>query len=419
MQNGDSFNIGIDSPMSSTLQLLTEASLEDAEAPSPDPLAIARVLAARLAATAVKRDRAGGHAAHERQLIRESGLLTLSIPQEFGGQGAAWATVYAVVRILAGADSALAHLFGFHHLQLAGIQLYGSELQQRSLLSATVRQSLFWGNALNPLDKRTRATEASNGYTLDGIKSFSSGSVGSDWLTVSAWNAQANAALIAVLPTTQEGVRVEADWDAFGQRQTDSGNVHFDAVYLPHALVLQTPGQAPSARSTLRSQVAQLVMTNLYLGIAQGAFGAARDYTREQARPWFASGADEASSDPFTQHRYGQLWLLLRPAEALADIAAHKLDAAYRKGDAVTARDRGEVAIAVAEAKVLAHRAAIEISSQMFELLGARATSSQFGFDRFWRNARVHTLHDPVDYKLRDLGRFAIEGRLPDPTPYS
>ena len=55
----------------------------------------------------------------------------------------------------------------------------------------------------------------------------------------------------------------------------------------------------------------------------------------------------------------------------------------------------------------------------MFELLGARATSGRFGFDRFWRNARVHTLHDPVDYKLRDLGRYALSGRVPDPTPYS
>lgn len=402
--------------MSSILPLQPEPA---AASGASDPLAIAAALADQLAATAVERDRAGGHAAHERELIRASGLLTLSIPREFGGQGADWATVYAVVRRLAQADSALAHLFGFHHLQLAGIVLYGTELQQRNLLTATVRQSLFWGNALNPLDKRTRARASSAGYTLDGVKSFSSGSVGSDWLTVSAWDAESNAALIAVLPTSQPGVRVEADWDAFGQRQTDSGNVHFDGVYLPGALVLQAPGQAPTARSTLRSQVAQLVMSNLYLGIAQGAFAAARDYTREQARPWLSSGVDQAGDDPFTQHRYGQLWLMLRPAEVLADAAAQRLDAAVGKGDALTPHERGEVAVAVAEAKVLAHRAAIEISSQMFELLGARATSSRFGFDRFWRNARVHTLHDPVDYKLRDLGRYAISGRLPDPTPYS
>ncbi|MFX7922474.1 hypothetical protein ABTK16_19210 [Acinetobacter baumannii] len=55
----------------------------------------------------------------------------------------------------------------------------------------------------------------------------------------------------------------------------------------------------------------------------------------------------------------------------------------------------------------------------MFELTGARATSARYGLDRFWRNARVHTLHDPVDYKLRDLGRHALSGEWPEPTAYS
>jgi alkylation response protein AidB-like acyl-CoA dehydrogenase len=384
-----------------------------------DPLSIARALAARLATTAVARDQAGGHAAQEREWIRASGLLTLSIPTEYGGAGASWPTVYAVIRILAQADSALAHVFGFHHLQLAGLILYGNEEQQRRLLTATVRDGLFWGNALNPLDKRTVATPHADEFTLNGIKSFSSGSVGADWLTVSAWDDTANAALIGVLPASAEGVAVQADWDAFGQRQTDSGNVLFDSVHLPADLVLQRPGQAPTPQSTLRSQVAQLIMTNLYLGIAQGAFEAARTYTTEQARAWFASGVDRAADDPLVQHRYGQLWLLLRPAELASDHAAGLLEQAFRRGAALTAQERGAVAVAGAEAKALAHRAGIEISSQMFELAGARATSTKLGYDRFWRNARVHTLHDPIDYKIRDLGRYALDGTLPDPTAYS
>jgi alkylation response protein AidB-like acyl-CoA dehydrogenase len=385
-----------------------------------DPLTIAAKLAERLTDSAAARDRQGGHAALEREWIRDSGLLTLSIPVEFGGQGADWSTVYRVIRILAQADSALAHLFGFHHLQLAGITLYGTPQQQRRLFGATVDARLFWGNALNPLDVRTVATaNPDGGYTLNGIKSFSSGSVGSDWLTISAWDAEVGAALIGVLPTAQTGVAVQADWDAFGQRQTDSGNVHFTNVHLAVENVLQAPAQAPTAQATLRSQVAQLIMANLYLGIGQGAFEAARAFTRTQSRAWFDSGVAAAADDPLIQHRYGQLWLLLRPAELAADHAARELDHAWRKGALLTAQERGAVAVAVAEAKVLAHRAGIETSSQMFELTGARATSDKLGYDRFWRNARVHTLHDPIDYKLRDLGRYALDGRIPAPTAYS
>jgi len=382
-------------------------------------LAKAHALARRLAQTAVQRDREGGHAEREREWLRESGLLTLSIPTIFGGLGATWPTVYQVIRTLAQADSALAHVFAFHHLQLAGIQLYGSEQQQRHLLTETVWRRWFWGNALNPLDKRVAASLHPNGFILDGIKSFSSGSVGSDWLTISAWDSVSQTALIGVVPTEQDGITVEADWDAFGQRQTDSGNVRFGSVLLPHEYVLQRPGQTPTAQATVRSQVAQLIMTNLYLGIAQGAFEAAVQYTSKESRPWFASGVEAATDDPFIQHRYGELWLLLRPAVLLADHAAKELERVFRRGVLVRAEERGELAVAVAEAKCLAHRASIEISSQMFELTGARSTSARYGFDRFWRNARVHTLHDPIDYKLRDLGLYALSGTLPEPTAYS
>ena len=131
----------------------------------------------------------------------------------------------------------------------------------------------------------------------------------------------------------------------------------------------------------------------------------------------FASAT--AIEDPLVQHRYGQLWLLLRPAVVLADHAAREVDRVLAKGAAITAQERGELALAIAEAKCLAHRAGLDISSQMFELTGARSTSSKYGYDRFWRNVRVHTLHDPVDNKVRDLGRHALDGSLPEPGAYS
>lgn len=397
---------------------------------SQDPLAIATALADRLASTAVERDRAGGHAAAEREAIRQSGLLALSVPAALGGAGADWATVMASVRIIARADSALAHVYGFHHLQLASIALYGNADQSQRLLGATASEQLFWGNALNPLDRRTVATgidgggaagAGRGGYILDGIKSFCSGSVGADWLFISAWDPGVPGALLGALPASTAGLTVQADWDAFGQRQTDSGNVLFERVHLPPELLLQAAEAvpAPSPRQTLRTQLAQLIMANLFLGIGQGALAAASDYTREQARPWFAAGVARAADDPLVQHRYGKLWLTMRAAELACEHAAAALDGAWRRGAALTADQRGAVAIAVAEAKVLSHRAGMDISSQMFEQMGARSTASRHGFDRFWRNARVHTLHDPVDYKLRDLGRHALDGSWPEPSAYS
>nr|WP_297531230.1 acyl-CoA dehydrogenase family protein [uncultured Roseateles sp.] len=378
-------------------------------------------LVAQLAATAVQRDREGGHAAEQRELIRASGLLALTIPETHGGLGGGIPEFFQVVRRIARVDSALAHVLAFHHLQLYGVSLYGgpaATAHGARHLRETAEQRLFWGNALNPADTRLSATREGAGWRLDGVKGFCSGALGSDRLTVSATTGEGGF-LIGIVPTRREGVRVEQDWDAFGQRQTDSGTVRFDAVRLDDDELLQVPGQSPTPRATLRSQIAQLIMTHLYLGLGEGAFDEARRYTATRGRAWAASGVARAVDDPLVQHRYGDLWLKVRAAQAVAADAVELLRRALERGDALTARERGEVALAGAEAKVLAHRAGVEVGSQLFELTGARSTSAEFGLDRFWRNARVHTLHDPVDYKLRDLGRFFLDDRIPDPTAYS
>ena len=376
-------------------------------------------LAQALALTAVERDRTGGHAAPERELIRTSGLLHLTTPTEFGGHGRSWREFYGSLRRLAQVDSALAHLFAFHHLQVASILLYGTPAQHRQLLSPTVQNHLFWGNALNPRDLRARATAHGDGYLVNGPKSYCSGSVGSDWLTLSAWDEVRQGLLIAVVPSDREGVSIRSDWDAFGQKQTDSGTVEFAHVIIHPEEVLVRPGATLTPRATLRSLMAQLILTNLYVGIAQGALNEGARYTREHTRPAPAAGVQNALDDPYIQHRFGELAVRVRPAEVLADLAAQHLDNALSRGEALTSEERGALAVEVAQAKVIAHRAAMDVSSQMFEAAGASSTSAKFGLDRFWRNARVHTLHDPIDYKLRDLGRYALRGDYPEPTSYS
>ena len=76
------------------------------------------------------------------------------------------------------------------------------------------------------------------------------------------------------------------------------------------------------------------------------------------------------------------------------------------------------MALAISEAKVVSARAALEITSRIFESMGASSTSSKYGFDRFWRNVRVHSLHDPLDYKVRDLGHWLLNGKAPTPSLY-
>lgn len=136
--------------------------------------------------TAVERDKHGGTAKIERDLLRTSGLLSLIIPKELGGLGEDWRTVFQITRELAKVDGSLAHLFGYHFLCLASVELYGSEKQNRDYYLETAEKNLFWGNTFNPRDERLALIEENKRFVLRGKKSFCSGAKDSDRLLIAA-----------------------------------------------------------------------------------------------------------------------------------------------------------------------------------------------------------------------------------------
>ena len=69
--------------------------------------------------------------------------------------------------------------------------------------------------------------------------------------------------------------------------------------------------------------------------------------------------------------------------------------------------------IAVAEAKVATTEAALFVSTKLIELAGSSATLVEHGLDRFWRNARTHTVHDPIRWKYRFIGDYWLNGINP------
>lgn len=384
-----------------------------------NPLEIIQSLVKELAKTAIERDKSGGTAKPERDQIRESGLLSLLIPKSFGGHEENWQTVFQLTRELAKVDGSIAHLFAYHFLCSESVQLYGSPQQIEKFYQETSQKNLFWGNCFNPRDDRLKVIQNGDQWRLTGQKSFCSGATDSDTLLVSA-KTEDDRLVIAVIPTKREGIYIQDDWDSFGQRQTDSGTVIFHDVLLEESEILQAYENEPGAIfPTIRTHIAQTILVHVLLGIAEGAFAEAKHYTKNITRPWLTSGVNQADKDPYTIRQFGELFVELKGAAALAEEAAAAVQSAWEKGQSITAQERGEVGISVATAKVAVSKASIEVTNRIFEVMGARATSAKYQFDRYWRNVRTHTLHDPIDYKIRDLGNWALNNQLPEITPYS
>ncbi|MFW1644949.1 acyl-CoA dehydrogenase family protein [Acinetobacter guillouiae] len=381
-------------------------------------LATAKQLAEQFAQTAAERDKAGGNPKLERDLIRQSGLLGLSIPQQYGGQGANWKTIFQTIQSIAQVDSSLAHVYGFHHLLIATVQLFAQPEQYSSWFEHTAHNNLFWGNTLNPLDQRTKVQQLTeNDFIFHGDKSFCSGSIDSDILLCSGFN-DAGKLLIAVIPTRREGVSFLGDWNNMGQRQTDSGTSHFEQVKIHKDELLLNPGPLSTPYSSLRPLIAQLIFVHLFLGVAEGAFDLARQTIQSQ-KAWSTSLAENAVNDPFTQKHFAEFYVQLESVRLLADKAIAALQTAWNIGEQLTAEQRGEVSIAIATAKIAATNSSLFITQNIFQVMGARATTAKLNLDRFWRNVRTQTLHDPIDYKYQEVGEWVLTGKVPDPSFYS
>lgn len=372
-------------------------------------------LCARFASTVVERDQLGGTPKTERDALRESDLLGMTIPLRYGGQERPWSELIAVVHRFATVDPSIAHLFGFHHLMLATAWLYGQEHQWGSWFASTIRERHFWGNAQNPLDKRTIAEFQGNQIKINGRKSFCSGALDSDRLVISAY--AGTAFVVGVVPTDRVGVTVYDDWDNIGQRQTDSGSVTFQDVVLDASEMLSDPGPLSTPRSTLRSCLAQLILSNIYAGVAAGALHTARHYHDDICDLRGLAFSPESEPD-YLYRTCGDLWVGVEGARLLNERAGALFDRAWQRGDELTDAQRGELAVAIAAGKIASGRSALDVSTRIFEVMGARATHGALRLDRFWRNARTHTLHDPVDRKLVEVGGWALAAKWPTPSFY-
>ncbi|MFJ7088383.1 acyl-CoA dehydrogenase family protein [Streptomyces griseus] len=393
--------------------------------PSPDSpdawIERAAEVAALLATDAAARDRAGATPYTEIRLLKDSGLVTLLGPAEHGGGGQDWTTAYRVIREVAKADGSIGQLLGYHYLWNWAARLVGTREQWEHVEAEAVRHTWFFGGAVNPRDNDVVVTEDGDDLVFTGAKTFSTGSKVSDVTVLEGVLEGTDQHIFAIVPSDSPGLTFHDDWDNIGQRLTESGGVTIDGVRTPWASAAGYVDKEfrPRVYNTLNVPTIQLVFISFYLGIAAGALETAATYTRTKTRSWLHGGYDQAVDEPYVIDTYGDLTTKLWAVEALADAVAAEGQKLHDAPDEVTAQSRGAFEVRVAAAKARATEVALEVTSRIFEVTGARATASAEGLDRFWRNVRTHTLHDPVAYKRREVGRHVLTGELPEPTWYS
>jgi SfnB family sulfur acquisition oxidoreductase len=382
---------------------------------------VAEALAAEFAVGAADRDRHRQLPFHEMDRLSSSGLLAITVPAEYGGADLPPSVVADVIRILATGDPNIAQIPHSHFVYINLLRLAGSPEQkrlysQKLLTGARIANAQAERNGPTAADVTTTLTPAGDGFRVDGTKYYCTGSVFADILTVltrlndpEGKTGMPEGQYIAFLPADSPGVQIADDWDALGQRTTASGTIVFGGVTVHSSQVIARASavNAPTGYGAF----AQLMHAAIDLGIARGALEAAAAFARDKTRPWFEAGVTRAIDDPLLVQRFGELAVTVRAAEAAFTVAGQALDAVL--GSEPDAERAAESSLAVATAKILADDAGNEVSSALFELCGTRSTAADLNLGHFWRNARTHTVHDPIRWKYQHIGKSLLHGTAP------
>jgi len=379
-----------------------------------EAIEVAKALANEIRSGASRRDRQRILPHHELERVAQSGILGITVPAEYGGADISNPFLAEVLAILSEADSSIGQIPQSHFQILEILRLAGTEEQKRYFFIRALAGDHF-ANALAESNTEaaglitTRLVPDGIGYRISGQKYYSTGALFADWIAVFAQDDREHL-VMAIVPRDTEGLTIIDDWAGFGQRTTASGSVIIDNMYVSADSVI-AHDRALEQPATLGS-LGQLLHAAVDLGIARAAFADMIDFVQTRSRGNRNLDIESTSTDPLAIAKTGSIAVKIEAAAAMIERAGRKVDVAQVSPSASAASD---ASLAVATAKILTTEAALEAANALFELAGTSATGEDFNLDRHWRNARTHTVHDPVRWKYHAIGDFHLNGRLPRP----
>jgi alkylation response protein AidB-like acyl-CoA dehydrogenase len=400
-------------------------------------LSAARAVVPDLASRAAQHDLDGSFPFQGFRTLGEAGLLNLTVPVEYGGDGLGLSVTRQVVEQVARGDTSVALVLAMHYLMHAGIvregrwpaalhRLVSESSVQGVALMNTLRVEPELGTPSRGGLPATTARRTADGWRLSGHKIYSTGSPILRWLLVWARTDDPTPLVGQILvPSDAPGVRIVETWDHLGMRATGSHDVIFDDVALPaeYAADIREPA-AWATRSAAGAAWNCVVVSAVY----QGAALAARDWLVRYLHERVPSnlGAPLASLPRF-QATVGQIEALLHTSDRLLTSVAEETDTASAASATSSASAASTASATSTElptasaslaqsanlAKLTATNNAIQAVELGLALVGNPGLSRRNPLERHYRDvlcSRVHTPQD--DTILAAAGRAALDAAL-------
>jgi alkylation response protein AidB-like acyl-CoA dehydrogenase len=375
-----------------------------------------RPLFAEIGAGAIDRERTHTFAYQQVKDLVAAGFGSIRIPVALGGSGASLQDAFRLLEELGAADANIAHVFR-NHWAFVEDRLYSPPSPANDTWLERFARGEFVGGGWTEAGGRgfrdiaTKIVDERGIKRITGEKFYATGSLYSDWLDVLGVDEEGTA-LTALVKRDQPGVTLIDDWPGFGQKTTASGSARYENAEI------DPDGIFPAAeRFSYQGLFYQTSLLAVLSGIARASRDEGITVLGNRSRN-YPQGLDPVpAKDAQLLQVLGSVSAQVFGASAALEKQAAALDLI------VTARISGDeealhkalrhATIVTAEAQVVIVEAVLRVTTQVFDALGASATSESTALDRHWRNARTLASHNPRVYKERVVGDFYVNGTDP------
>ncbi|MBL8673654.1 MAG: acyl-CoA dehydrogenase family protein [Rhodospirillales bacterium] len=361
-----------------------------------------------VAARAAEVDRTETYPWDNVALLKEAGLLGMTIPTAYGGQGLSWLDATIVIEALSAACSVTGRIAVETNMgAISAVMAYGSEEQKRMAAAMVLdgdKPAICITEPEAGSDAggmTTRADRRGNRFVVNGRKHWITGGGVSRLHLIFAKVFDADGVeegiggFLAIRDETA-GLRIVRREPTMGLRGIPEAEIAFEDMELPpSALVIPPRGLKKGFADLMNAYNSQRVgAATVALGIAQGAYALALDWS--ERREQFGRPINEFQG---LQWKLADMSIRLAAAQALVYKAA-------RSG-----ADGFPDMLMAAQAKIFTSENAIAVVNDALQCFGARGYSRELPLERMARDVRMFTIGGGTAEVLRNVVAGSILGK--------
>ncbi|MBT2570677.1 acyl-CoA dehydrogenase family protein [Planococcus sp. ISL-110] len=320
--------------------------------------------------------------------LKKMNYHTLTLPQEYGGQGFGLYEYVLAQEAIAEGSGATALSIGWHvgivleyaenrHWQEESADWLMAEITNGALINTAATEANAGSPARGALPRTTAISDGDH-YVINGEKTYTSMAPALDYIFVTAV-AENDKVITVIIPRHADGVSIDETWNMVAMRGTASHTLVLDRVRIPKTHILKPTGKSAATKGWL------LHIPACYIGIA----AAARAYAVEFAANYSPASLDKPIAEtPAIQQTIGEMELELTTARHLLYGTAERYSLSANKAEMDEALNITKIAVT---------HAAMGVVDKAMKIVGSRALSEDNPMHRHYLNVRAGLYNPPME----------------------